>query len=256
MKKYLFDLHSFDEPTRHDEVVEDLPPPPPTYTSDDMATATDEAYRRGRQDGYRESEEAISREIATLIGVMNSQLDDLLQYEARRQSQYTENLIISLQNLYAQTVPTLIEHQAWPMLARMAQDVVEQHKAATALEFTVPDIYVDTLKAHLEKLYGARASLFAVKGDKLMALGDCRIAWLNGGAIQDLGALQAQIRDRLNQLLAENSAAAQDHTAEMPIAASDSVIDSMIDSVIHEEPIALAEPADDDRIEGGTEDLK
>lgn len=210
MKKYLFDLHRFDDPNAGKDAQEEdnLPPPPPTYTEDDLKTATDEAYRRGRQDGFRESEEAISREIATLIGIMNTQLDDLLQQETKRQSDYLADMVTSLQSLYAQTVPTLVEHQAWPMLSRMAQDVVDQHKAAAALEFIVPEDYVETLKAHLEKLYGARAAQFTVKGDRALNAADSRVTWANGGAIQNLGALQAQILERLNQLLAENSAAA------------------------------------------------
>ena len=222
VKKFLFDLNSFDDEPAAKQIAEEAPPPPPTFTEDDVAQAESDAYRRGRQDGFRESEEAISREIATLIGVMNTQLDDLLQQESRRQADYTENLIASLQSMYAQTVPTLVTHQAWPMLARMARDVIDQHKAATALEFIVPDIYVDTLKAHLEKLYGARAVQFAVRGDHVMQLGDCRINWLNGGAIQDMAALQTQILDRLNQLLAENRANSQDQTMQSPSRDDDS----------------------------------
>jgi flagellar assembly protein FliH len=219
VKKYLFDLYRFDTPT-DDTPEEDAPPPPPVFNEEELGSAKDEAYRLGRQDGFRESEEGISREISTLLGILNSQLDDLLQAEKLRQERFQENLILSLQGLYAQTVPTLVNDQAWPMLMRMVQETIDAHKPTTLLEFTVPESYVDTLKAHLDKLYGARAALFTVLGDPLLPPGDCKVVWQNGGGVQDLGALKAQILDRINQLLAEKGASAHDHTVHTAAAPS------------------------------------
>lgn len=222
VKKYLFDLYHFDQPATP------APPPeaaPPVYTQADLQAAQDEAFRRGKQEGFRESEEGISREIATFLGILNTQLDDLLRAEGARNDNFAKDVITALQSLYAQTCPALIKAESWPLTLTMVQEVIGSLPKQQAMTITIPELYRETLTQYLETMYSDSATRFQVEVEPLLPLGDCRIAWTNGGAIQSLATLQAQILDKMQHLLADMDATAHHISAPSPQRMDDKDID-------------------------------
>ncbi|MES2729276.1 MAG: hypothetical protein V4621_04150 [Pseudomonadota bacterium] len=215
VKKYLFDLHRFDSPHAQVDIAQDDAAPSPTYSHDDLTASQDDAFRRGRQEGFRESEEGISREIATFLGILNTQLDDLLRAETQRSEAFAKDVLVASQALYAQTSATLIKAESWPLTVAMIQDVITAMPRNQDMIITIPELYRETLSQYLTKMYGDKATRFQIEADPLLPAGDCKITWAHGGAIQSMTDMQALIHERLQLLLAEIGATTH-HDANTP----------------------------------------
>ncbi len=214
MKKYLFDLHHFDAPPVDSKPAD---APPPVYSPDDLNAAQDEAFRRGKQEGFRESEEGISREIATFLGILNTQLDDMLRAENARHEAFAKDVVTAVQSLYSQTFPTLVKTESWPVTLAMIQDVIKSMPRQQDMVITIPELYRETLEQYLAKMYSDCDKRFKIESDPLLPLGDCKIAWTGGGAIQSLADLQGQMAEKLQLLLAEIGANAHHDTTFPPL---------------------------------------
>ena len=75
-KKFFFDVNIFDAPEK-EEIPEDLPPPPPTFSEDELAAARDIAFEQGRQQGQREQREARETRVAELLEIITQNFSHL-----------------------------------------------------------------------------------------------------------------------------------------------------------------------------------
>lgn len=217
VKKYLFDLHHFDTPDSGPDTDANTPPAPPIFTQENLSAAQDEAFRRGKQEGFRESEGGISREIATFLGILNTQLDDLLRAEHHRADVFAQDCIKMTQLIYNQTCPALVQTESWKLTLAMIKDVIKSMPRDHDMVITLPELYRETLSEYLKTMYADNTTRFKIESDPLLPLGDCKIAWANGGAVQSFAAIQAQIAERLQLLLAETGATAHHDTTTPPM---------------------------------------
>ena len=76
-RKFFFDVNNFDGPATP-EPVENLPPPPPVFSLDEVGQAKDASFEEGRAVGHQEEQQSRAQYIATQISELNTQILSLI----------------------------------------------------------------------------------------------------------------------------------------------------------------------------------
>jgi flagellar assembly protein FliH len=194
LQKYLFDtdfgtprIAAVDMTYVEDE---DLPepepdlPPPPTFSEEELALARDQAFEAGRQQGLQEAAAALDQ----MVGMAMAGCAHYLQALGAEQHRANEEMVKD-----SVAVAVAIVHKLHPEFARL-HGMAEIEAALTECLSNVDRVPKITIKVHpdlvaeIQKKCASLASQASFEGklivasDSLLALGDCRLDWGDGGA--------------------------------------------------------------------------
>lgn len=201
-KKFLFDMHNFDE----DESIgaPEPPAPPPVFSEAEVEEARKDAFEQGRKQAQQE--EAASREqaVATLVNAISGKIDGLVAAEAARAGLYEAESISLCRAIFARLFPELNRTHGLDEVEAVIKNVLEAQRHEAEIIIEVGTDFVGDIRLLAEqvshKIHGKGA--ISVNGDPTMQAGDCRVSWNEGGAERSASRLAEEIRQKLEDTLA------------------------------------------------------
>jgi flagellar assembly protein FliH len=203
-KKFFFDVHNFDENEKADEVVEDLPPPPPTFSEQELASAKEESLTQGRKEGYAEAQDSIQKQVLDTLNIIRNHFNILFEEEERRARIFEKEAVQLAATIFARAFPALNERHGMEEVKAAMQNILETVREMPEILIDVPPAYVEAIQTHVNSLLrqdgGPRC---IVRGSDSLGPGQCRMAWVNGTAARNGPALAEQIREQIAVVLAD-----------------------------------------------------
>jgi flagellar assembly protein FliH len=198
-KKFLFDVNNFDAP----EIEEDLPPPPPMFSEDELAQAKATSFDQGRAAGRGEADASREKYVAGVMDKVSAKLDELLNAETARAAAYEAEVVALAASIFAKLFPGLNERHGLAEIERVVADVLESQSEQPEIVLEVGPDDAEEVRAYIDGTdRGARSKgACRVQPNPALGKGDCRMYWNDGGAIRDIAGLTAQIAARLDETL-------------------------------------------------------
>lgn len=213
LKKFLFDLNSFDEP----EVIDpaDLIP---TFSEEQVEAARAEGYAEGKTEGTRLAVQSREQLTANTLRAISESFTMMFAAEYDREKIYEqEALRLTLETL----------RKLFPVLnARFGQDEISavilsvlqsgSRKAVITIEVSPDDAQSieDLLAGHWTDK--ETAPRYRVLAQKDLNPGQCRLSWEDGGAVRDAEALADKIARSLGDLLGVSAPAKVQEGVSIP----------------------------------------
>ena len=201
-KKFLFDVNIFDAP-EVEEVVEDLPPPPPTFSEDELAAAKDIAFEQGRQQGQKEQIESREQHIAQTLSRIADHFSHLFAAETLRENVFEkEALKLSIAALDV-LFPLLNERLGRNEVLRVVEKTLRDHRKTKEILIHVPAGTTREVESLIDRIRAneTEEALWRVLEDPLLSPGDCRLEWADGGAVRDSVRAAWDLRRNMESLL-------------------------------------------------------
>ena len=217
LKKFLFDVHNFDERDDDDAENEEdsLPPPPPTFSQEELEAARIAAYDKGKSDGLAEALNSFEMQIADTLAIIRDNFSILFDAEGSRNRLFEKEAVQLSSALFARAFPFVNETYGMEGVKQAIANVLETVREQPELVIDVPPAYAEAVQSHIDGLLrlqdGPRCTVRA--NDSLLA-GQCKIVWNNGSAIRNPAALAEQIQARIEHLLADKAKLADNDKAE------------------------------------------
>ncbi len=200
-RKYLFDSHNFDAP-EVPEVDLDVPPPPPTFSLEEIGMAKDEGFNQGRLTGLEESANSRAQYISTQLEQIATELKGIMLAEQRREKTYENEVAGLCEAIFARTFPALNQEHGLTEVTSVIRRVVATQAGQSALVVEVPEGESEEIRKHLDGFSDIDLRRIEFKEINTLTRGSCRIYWQNGGALRDHAALADEIANQLKQALA------------------------------------------------------
>jgi len=199
-RKYYFDLNNFDG-NAIPEPEEDLPPPPPIFSLDELGSAKQESFEEGRIKGHQEEQQSRAQYIATQISDLNTQILSLVLSEQIREKKFEQEVIHLCHALFKKIFPSLTQRDGTSELKATIQKVIE-NQPKSQIHIEVPKEDEEDIKTYLLSLKDIEADRLHIKGIDDLDKGSCRMRWQDGGATRDHQSLAEAIFLELEGVLA------------------------------------------------------
>lgn len=199
-RKFFFDSNNFDGPTQ--KTVEDnLPPPPPVFSVEEMDQARSVSFEEGRAQGIEESRVSREQYIASQLSVLAGQIRSLLLAEDMRKKRFEEDSLMLCHSVFTKAFPSLSARHSIDEILNIIRKVLsvqEQDK----IVIDVPAADVAEITDHLSLMMEQEKGRFLICAADDLEPGSCRMKWEYGGAVRNQSALVAQIMEEIEELLA------------------------------------------------------
>jgi flagellar biosynthesis/type III secretory pathway protein FliH len=223
-KRFLFDIHDFDKPEKSlaDKEIENIPPAP-TYSEDELRasieSAKEEGFRRGKQEGFRESEEGFTQKIYEITKTLGDDIKQLLETEEARHSKFSQEASKLIATALETALPALMEQGDFISTQYLISELLETHQHEESLAIHTDPEYIEPLQAYFEKRLddqSPKLKFIPQESSTEGALSETKITWEHGGAVRNPKELQENILKVLQVALAENELTPQNEDDKQP----------------------------------------
>lgn len=206
-KKFLFDLHNFDEPDAPAE--EDLIP---TFSEEELEAARQEGYEQGKTDGIAQEKGSREQQVAALLGQVRQSFHTLVTSESYREQQYEEESLRLMHAALKALFPALNARLGLQEMETMMERVIQSQKGQTKVIIKVPADIRDDVEQALQTGVSEfeHSEKYIVQGDDTLQEGSCTIAWSDGGAVRDAQKLIETMILEVDRLLPKESSHSPD----------------------------------------------
>jgi hypothetical protein len=150
-RKFLFDVNIFDAPEKED-VAEDLPPPPPVFSEDELSAAKDMAFEQGRQQGQKEQIESREQFVAITLDKIAQNFSRLFAAETLRENIFEKEslklAILMLDLLF----PTLTQKLGSDEVMSVVEKTLSSHRKTKEIMINVPTGLAGEVEALITRL--------------------------------------------------------------------------------------------------------
>ena len=205
--KFLFDLHKFDEPEEPEieEIVieEEVEPPPPTFSEDELEAAKAVAFTKGKSEGIQEERAKREQELTKILGTISDSFSTLFANELYREKAYEQEAVKLGLQITEQLAPTLQTTLGNDVLKETIVNAVLGQTKQSEIIIEVENSVKDEITALLEKLseQNENSPRFKIKGRDDLAAGSCELSWKDGGMVRNPLKTAADIQNSLMELL-------------------------------------------------------
>lgn len=204
-QKFLFE-NCFDLATPFEAEVEEeenLEPPPPSFSEEEIALARAQGFAEGRTEGIAEMQTSLDNRIADMVGTMVEQLGQLDAAQASA-AQAMELRLMALAGAIAKrVVPPLVRDTAQDSVEEVIRACLPKLMDEPRVVIRVHPLLMEQLREKIDTL--AAKSGFA--GDIILlpdddfSEADCLVEWADGGAEKSTTDLWAGIESVLSAYL-------------------------------------------------------
>lgn len=201
-KKFLFDLHNFDEPDAPAE--EDLIP---TFSEEELEAARQEGYEQGKTDGIAQEKASREQQVAALLGQVRQSFQIMVTSESLREQQYEEESLRLMHAALRALFPALNARLGLQEMEAMMERVIQSQKNQAKIVIKVPTDIRDDVEQALSAGVGEfeQSGKYIVLGDETLQEGSCAIEWSDGGAVRDAQKLIETMIIEVDRLLPKES---------------------------------------------------
>ncbi len=199
-RKYFFDLNNFDG-TVAPEPEEDLPPPPPVFNEDELASEKQMSFEEGRAIGHQEEQQSRAQYIAGQISDLNTQILSLILSAQMREKKFEQEVIHLCRALVGKLFPSLIAREGYAEIETLIARVISR-QPASQIHIEVPQDDAEDIKTYLLSLKDIEPDRLHIIGVADLGKGSCRMKWKDGGATRNHQALAEAIFEELDETLA------------------------------------------------------
>ena len=215
-EKFFFDQNIFDEDGNiESELEEDLEPPPPMFSEDELETAKKAAFQEGHRKAKEASEASHEKHLLAVMDSIAENMAILFASEAKREKIYEREVVTLVLAIFETLFPHYYNKHGLEELRRAVSSIIEQQSGQQAITVKVHPDMVAGINEYLKKLQVQNSDiLLSVQGDANLEQHACSLAWENGGAVHDIGAMAASILEVLKDGLAGSGASSHDSIEE------------------------------------------
>lgn len=203
-KKFLFDVNIFDAPPK-EEIPVDLPPPPPTYSEEELSVAKDVAFEQGRQQGQKEQVESREQFVAVTLDKIAQNFSHLFAAETVRESVFEKEALRLAVETLDRLFPLLTEKMGRAEVRSVIEKTLTAHRKTKEIVVRVAPGMRGEIDAMITRIRADEheAVLWKVIEDTALTQGDCALEWGDGGAVRDSVRAAADIRRNIEKILGE-----------------------------------------------------
>ncbi len=211
-EKFFFHLNVFDDGYDADKKdAPDEPPPPPTFSEDELNAAKQIAFNEGRKIEAQENQKSREKYIAGQIDLIAQNILALHSAEDAREKLYEREAVNLTLAIFEKIFPMLLQQNGLVELKNIISTVLQNQENHKKLTIFVHPVDVQDISKHMETLRAkGLATDIDVQGDAALNSGACRIAWADGGAVCNPMQLAEEIKQSLQQVLAGRAATSHD----------------------------------------------
>lgn len=210
-RKFLFDRNIFDPP-EPDEIPDDLPPPPPTFSEEELGAAKDIAFEQGRQQGQKEQTESREQFIAKSLEKIAQNFSHLFAAEAMRESVFEKEALHLTIEALDRLFPSLNEKVGADEVRKAIQKTLTDHRKTKEITIRVATGMRGEIEAMISRIRADEHEdvLWRVIEDAELSQGDCSLEWSDGGAVRDSRRAAADIRRNIEKILGKEVSVSTD----------------------------------------------
>ena len=210
-RKFLFDVNIFDAPPKQ-EPVEDLPPPPPVFSEEEMAVAKEMAFEQGRQQGERDQRTAREQAVAASLEQIAQSFSQLFAAETVRESIFEKEALTLTIHALDTLFPSLTERLGHGEARAVIEKTLIAHRKTKEITIHVSPGMKGEIEALISRIRRQEHDdvLWRVVEIERLTAGDCSLEWSDGGAIRDSVRAARDIRRSLEAALGKQVAPAGD----------------------------------------------
>ncbi len=216
--KFLFDLNNFDTEEVEAEIVEesvqeDLPPPPPTFSEDELESAKIIAHEKGRLEGIKEERGIRETTVKEILEAISKNFSNLFAKEQLRENIYEEESLKLGLALIDALAPTLEKNLGIETLKAVITDAIKHQSKKAEIRIEVAPDNVAEIGHAIEAIWPEKEDMpkYKVLGKNDLNDGGCEITWQDGGMIRDPVKTANEIREKIASLL-ENPEKTEENT--------------------------------------------
>lgn len=173
-KKFLFDLHNFDEEAEAERLRKN--PPQPTFSLQDMEDARKAAFEKGREEGLRVAVDSIEQKTEILMQSVVQNIHDLERAEAQRSEMFVQNSIAIADKALQKLLPDIIRTHGNHMLFESLRLFFEDSRPKTSILLTVHPSMVEATQKQIDLL----GITMTIKGDEKLSTTQAIMKWDDG----------------------------------------------------------------------------
>lgn len=211
-RKFMFDINIFDAPDPDE--LKDLPPPPPTFSEEELAGAKDMAFEQGRLEGIREQKESREQFIATSLSKIADSFSRLFAAEKIRESVYEkESLRLAIMTLDL-LFPLMNERLGREDVLKVIENTLIQNRKTKEISIQIPQGMGDEISTLIDRIRDGEheETIWRIIENPSFTAGDCILEWSDGGAIRDTTRAAQMIRSNIESLLQERIPPLSEHS--------------------------------------------
>jgi flagellar assembly protein FliH len=204
-KKFFFDVNNFNDD--YEEPVEEVIPPPPTFSEAELEAARKESYDRGKKDGLAEAQASREKFVSGILETISKNFATLFNAEQERESRYETESIVLARAIFRKLFPSLNARHGLAEVETVIGRVLEGSREQARINIEVHPDYINDIEAHarhiLAGLHGAGEVV--VGGNFALGPGDCRLQWDSGGGQRTATIIATEIEKELARVLADRA---------------------------------------------------
>ena len=206
--KFLFDLNNFDAPEEEaiiEEEIENIEPPPPTFSEEELETAKAVAHAAGRNEGLLEERGRREQLVADNLKKIADNFSTLFANEIYREKQYEEEALKLAIQIIEIVAPSLNNRLGQEALRQALQDVLKSQSEQSEILVEVHPESAADIDSLIESIWPDKdnAPRYKVLADSELEKGACSLSWKDGGMVRDPSKMTNDIKTAIESLLVE-----------------------------------------------------
>jgi flagellar assembly protein FliH len=205
--KFLFDLNNFDAPEKEDilEEIEDIEPPPPTFSEEELETAKAVAHAAGRNEGLQEERGRREQFVADTLKRISDNFSTLFAAETYRERQYEEEALRLALQVIETIAPSLNNRLGQEALKHALKNVLKSQSEHSEIIIEVHPETASDIDTLIETIWPDKDSAprYKTLADSNLEKGACKLSWKDGGMVRNPSKMVNDIKTAIESLLVE-----------------------------------------------------
>ena len=174
----------------------------PTFSQQDIDSARNEGFERGREEATRELATAVERQTLDMLATIGTRLNELFESEQQADAAHAREAVVVSLSIVRKLFPHLSDahgaQEVEALVLRAMSELTEETKVTLRLH---PDMLV-LMKEKISALAAETRFKGSIEfhGDEAMEKSDCRITWGMGGIARST----ADIWHKIDEIVEEN----------------------------------------------------